>query len=238
MKVVVTVPTYNEAENIDDLVRAILALPGGLRVLVIDDDSPDGTWRIVAEMARNEERLELLHRVDDRGRGSAGREGFLRALSAGADAVVEMDADFSHHPDHIPELLRPLAEGADLVLGSRAVSGGQDIGRPWWRVAVTRLANAYIRLVLGVSVKDCNSGFRCFRAEALRRAGIEKVEARGPDIVQELLFRCHRAGLAIREVPIRFVERERGASTLTFRTLLRGYFAVLRLRWQAWRGRL
>ena len=156
----------------------------------------------------------------------------------GADVVVEMDADFSHHPSHVPDLLEALEEGADVVLGSRAVPGGADLGRPWWRRAVTRAANAYIRLVLGVKVRDCNSGFRCFKREALERARVEELRAEGPDIVQELLYRCHRAGLRIVEVPIRFMERQRGASTLTFRLLLRGYFAVLRLKWWGITGRI
>ena len=168
----------------------------------------------------------------------AARAGFLRALEMGAGAVVEMDADFSHHPSHVPDLLAALEKGADVVLGSRAVPGGADLGRPWWRRAVTRAANAYIRLVLGVKVRDCNSGFRCFKREALERARVEDLRGEGPDIVQELLYRCHRAGLRIAEVPIRFTERERGASTLTFRLLLRGYFAVLRLKWWGLTGRI
>ncbi len=239
MRVVVTVPTYDEAENIGPLLDALLALPEeDLHVLVVDDDSPDGTWRIVAEREEREERVHLLHRKEDRGRGRAGKAGFLKALEMGAEAVVEMDADFSHHPSHVPHLLDALRRGADVVLGSRAVPGGADLGRPWWRRAVTKAANAYIRMVLGVKVRDCNSGFRCFTAEALEKAGVESLEARGPDIVQELLYRCHRAGLRIVEVPIRFTERERGTSTLTFRTLLRGYFAVLRLKWWGLTGRI
>ncbi len=239
VKVVVTVPTYNEAENIGDLLDALLSLPvDGLHVLVVDDDSPDGTWRIVEERAGRDDRIHLLHRRENRGRGLAGKAGFLEALRMGAEVVVEMDADFSHHPSHVPDLLRALEGGADVVLGSRAVPGGADLGRPWWRRAVTRAANAYIRLVLGVRVRDCNSGFRCFRREALERARVEELEAKGPDIVQELLFRCHRAGLKIVEVPIRFTERERGDSTLNFRILLRGYFAVLRLKWWGLTGKI
>ncbi|HHI68332.1 MAG TPA: glycosyltransferase, partial [Planctomycetes bacterium] len=171
VKVAVTVPTYNEAENIGDLLDALLSLPvEGLHVLVVDDDSPDGTWRIVEERARRDDRIHLLHRKENRGRGLAGKAGFLEALRMGADVVVEMDADFSHHPSHVPDHLRALEGGADVVLGSRAVPGGADLGRPWWRRAVTRAANAYIRLVLGVRVRDCNSGFRCFTREALERA--------------------------------------------------------------------
>ena len=244
-KIVCTVPTYNEAENIVDLARAILALGPAYEVLVIDDDSPDGTWKLVAELARAEPRVALLHRTADRGRGRSGRDGFVRALASGADCVVEMDADFSHHPRFIPalvaELERPAAPGAEpagLVLGSRAVEGGSDADRGLVRRFVTVLANLYIRVLLGVPVRDCNSGFRCWRAATLRRIRVEETFSAGPAIVQELLFKTARARIPIREVPIEFKDRERGESTLTLRILLQGYTAVLRLRWLALTGRL
>jgi dolichol-phosphate mannosyltransferase len=237
-RVVVTVPTFNEAENIGRLIEELLALPGGLEVLVIDDDSPDGTWRLVQEIAAREPRVHLLRRTSDRGRGAAGREGFAAALAMGADVVVEMDADFSHQPRFVPRLLDLVAGGADVAVGSRAVPGGKDLGRPLWRRLVTRAANFYIRAVLRLPVRDCNSGFRCFSRSALERIGVGGIGARGPGIVQEVLFKAHRAGLTIAETPIEFVERERGKSTLTMRTLMQGYFLVLRLRWRAFSGRL
>jgi glycosyltransferase involved in cell wall biosynthesis len=237
-RVVVTVPTYNEAENIGRLLGELLALPGTCQVLVVDDDSPDGTWRIVADLAAREPRVSVLRRTEDRGRGAAGREGFRRALAMGAEIVVEMDADFSHQPRFVPALVAVVAGGADVAIGSRAAPGGSDVGRPLWRRLVTGAANRYIRIVLGMKVRDCNSGFRCFSRGALLAIGVDRIRSRGPGIVQEVLFKAHRAGLAIAEIPIEFVERERGTSTLTMRTLLRGYFLVLELRWRAWTGRL
>ncbi len=244
-RVISTVPTYNEAENIVDLARELLALGPAFEVLVIDDDSPDGTARLVAEAARSEPRLHLLHRTADRGRGAAGRAGFVRALEMGADVVVEMDADFSHQPRFVPDMLRRLGEAAPragapvgLVLGSRGVRGGSDADRGAVRRVITLLANAYIRVLLGLAVRDCNSGFRCWKASTLRAIRVEDTFSKGPAIVQELLFKTARAKIGIAEVPIDFVDRVRGTSTLSMRTLMQGYTTVLKLRWMALCGRL
>jgi len=240
-RVVCVLPTYNEAENVLDLARELLDLGPSYEVLVVDDDSPDGTWRLVRDAAVDEPRLHLLHRTRDRGRGRAGRAGFLRALELGADRVVEMDADFSHQPRFVPLMVERLDRaGAEvgLVLGSRGVAGGSDSDRGLVRQLVTKLANAYIRILLGVAVRDCNSGFRCWRRETLERIRVEDTFSPGPAIVQELLFKTARAGIPVAEVPIEFVDRTRGESTLTLRILVQGYTMVLRLRWMALRGKL
>ncbi len=240
-RIICTVPTYNEAENVLDLARELLALGAEYEVLVIDDDSPDGTWRLVRDAG--EERLHLLHRATERGRGSAGRDGFVRALEMGADVVVEMDADFSHHPRYVPAMVATLDEPGNgepfgLVLGSRSVAGGSDADRSVPRRLLTSAANLYIRVLLGVSVRDCNSGFRCWRAGTLRRIRVEDTFSTGPAIVQELLFKTARARIPIAEIPIEFVDRARGESTLTLRILMQGYTTVLKLRWMALAGKL
>ena len=239
-RVVCTLPTYNEAENILALSRELLALGPNVEVLVVDDDSPDGTWKLVAEAGADEPRLRLLHRTSDRGRGAAGRDGFVAALEAGADVVVEMDADFSHQPRFVPAMLQRLANDprVGLVLGSRGVHGGSDADRGLARRFLTLLANLYIRLLLGLTVRDCNSGFRCWRASTLRAIRVEDTFSTGPAIVQELLFKTARARIGIAEVPIEFVDRVRGESTLNLRILLQGYTTVLKLRWMALWGRL
>jgi dolichol-phosphate mannosyltransferase len=240
-RVVCTLPTYNESGNILALAREILALGPNYEVLVIDDHSPDGTWKLVGEAALSEPRLQLLHRTQDKGRGRSGRDGFARALEMGAQVVIEMDADFSHQPRYIPELVAALGpEGSPcgLVLGSRAVSGGMDADRGWTRRAITKLANLYIRIVLGVGVHDCNSGFRCWRRSTLERIKAGEAFSPGPAIVQELLFKTARAKIRIDEVPIEFTNRLHGQSTLTLRTLMQGYTAVLRLRWMSLTGKL
>jgi dolichol-phosphate mannosyltransferase len=239
--VVVTVPTFNESGNILALAHELLELGPGFHVLVVDDNSPDGTWRIVAEAAREEPRLHLLHRVRDKGRGNAGREGFVRALEMGANVIVEMDADFSHQPRYIPQMIRALnttQPPVGLVLGSRAVDGGRDADRGAIRRWITKLANAYIRILLGVRVRDCNSGFRVWKRSTLEAIHVEKTFSPGPAIVQELLFKTARAKIGITEVPIEFQNRLHGESTLTIRLLLQGYVAVLRLRWLSWTGRI
>jgi len=238
--IICTLPTYNEAGNILLLCRELLNLGPNYQVIVIDDDSPDGTWRLVHEAAASEPRLSLIHRTIDRGRGRSGRDGFVRALKLGADIVVEMDADFSHRPHYVPAMVERLREFPEigLVLGSRGVQGGEDAQRGTLRRVLTWFANLYIRTVLGLKVRDCNSGFRCWRRATLERIAVEGTFSVGPAIVQELLYKTHCAGVGISELPIEFMERSEGESTLTLMALVRGYTNVMRLRWLEFRGRL
>ena len=230
MKTCVMIPTYNERENIGNLIDKILKLRiKNLRIVVADDNSPDGTWRIVRDISKKNKNVRLLLRKKDRGRGSAGRDGFIYCLNHDADVVVEMDADFSHDPKYIPLMLKEL-KTADLVLGSRRVEGSKEIGRIWLRKFVTFGANLYIRLMLGLKVRDCNSGFRCFRREVLEKINLEKLESKGPAIVQEVLFKAHLKGFKIKEIPITFVDRTKGRSKLGIPQLAAGYFMVLRLK--------
>ena len=229
--VMAMLPTYNEAENIRPLIAALLAVAEGMEVVVVDDDSPDGTWRIVGEMAERDPRVHLVHRKGVRGRGSAGVAGFRYAVEAGADLIVEMDADWSHHPRHIPTML-VAARTADVVIGSRLVPGGSESGRTRIRRRITGLANAYVRTVLGLRVRDCTSGFRVFRRQALERIDLSRMRSNGPAIVQEILMACKRAGCRFVEVPIHFDPRRAGQSTLTVRILLTGLVSVLCFRFQ------
>jgi len=237
VNIVVTVPTYNEAQNIEALVTAILQQDPRISVVVADDSSPDGTAEIVRAMEARDRRVQLLLRTTDRGRGRAGRDAFVQALGQGADFVFEMDADFSHDPIHLPEMIKAL-ERFDVVLGSRQVPGGADIGRPAWRRALTRASNLYVRLVLGLPVQDCNSGYRGWRRHALMVIDVGRAFSPGPAIVHELLYKAHLRAQRLGEIPIQFRDRERGDSTLSFSTLLRSYVTVLRLRWMALTSRL
>lgn len=236
-RIVVTLPTYNEAQNIERLIDTLLATDPRIQVLVADDDSPDGTWRLAQQKATADPRVSVLHRTTDRGRGSAGRHAFRVALDLGADVVVEMDADFSHRPEHIPAMLAAL-EQADLVIGSRLVAGGQDVGRGRHRVLITAISTLYNRVLLGVRVKDCNSGYRMYRRAVLEGIDLPSMIAIGPEIVPEVLIRASKRGFRIVEVPIRFVEREAGASNLTFKKLLKVLGFTLRLAWLDKTGRL
>lgn len=232
MKPFVMIPTYNEKENIENLIDRILKLKiKNLHIVVADDNSPDGTWRIVQEMSRKSRNVHLLLRTKDKGRGAAGKDGFIYCLRHGADIVVEMDADMSHDPKYIPLMIEEL-KNADLVIGSRRIEGGSEFGRSLFRKFVTWGANLYIRIMLGIRVKDCNSGFRCFKRKVLEGINAEKLQSKGPAIVQEALFKAHLKGFKIKEIPITFINRTKGYSKLGIPQLAAGYFMVLKLKMQ------
>jgi dolichol-phosphate mannosyltransferase len=229
---IVIVPTYNEAPNIERLVAAIHQSCPALEILIVDDESPDGTGRIADRIAARDPKVSVIHRAAPRGRGLAGRDGYLAALKRGGEAILEMDADFSHDPELLPRFLEELQRGADVVLGSRFVSGGSDADRGRVRRTITVLANAFIRFVLRVPVGDCNSGYRAFRRSALVAIDPGSLTSTGPSIVQEVLYRAHRARLRLVEIPLRFVDRREGQSKLGFRLLIEGYFMILKLKAQ------
>lgn len=216
----VILPTYNEAANIRPLIKAIQGFLPGVQVLVVDDDSPDGTARVVRQHF-SEEAVRLLVRTRDRGRGRAGIAGFRWAVERGFPCVVEMDADFSHHPRHLPALVAPVRQGAlDLTIGSRQVAGGGERGRSPLRQLVTKLANAYVRCIMSLPVRDCTSGYRCFRHEVLAAIPWDCLTSVGPSVVEEVLHLVARLGFRIGEVPILFEERREGSSQLTLTKLL------------------
>jgi len=230
-----TLPTYNESGNIEGLIRALLELRKDLGVVVVDDDSPDGTWRIVERLATEvADRVVLVHRVNERGRGSAGVAGFRRALELGAEYVIEMDADWSHHPRFIPPMLDAAMgrEGADVVVGSRLVRGGGERGRTLLRTLITHGANLYIRVVLALPVRDCTTGYRVFRRRVLEGIDWDRVESNGPAIVQEVLLACRAQRARMVEVAIVFEPRRAGRSTFNTRILLGGLTSVLRFRFR------
>ena len=230
MKTFVMIPTYNESENIRNLVDKILNLKiRNLHVVVVDDNSLDGTWKIVHDISKKKKNVHLLLRKKDKGRGSAGKDGFVYCLRHGADAIVEMDADMSHNPKYIPLMIREL-KNADVIIGSRRIAGGNEVGRSLMRRFVTWGANLYITVMLGIKVKDCNSGFRCFKRNALEKINLKKLESKGPAIVQEVLFKVHLNNFKIKEIPITFVNRTKGHSKLGINQLAAGYFMVLKLK--------
>ena len=228
-KTIVMLPTFNERENIKKLIPEILALDPNISVLVVDDDSPDGTWTLVEEMARRDGRVSLLHRTKNRGRGTAGIDGFLRAIQSGADYIVEMDADYSHHPKYIPALVKQMDEN-DVAIGSRLIEGGREQGRNILRTFITWFANNYIRILMGVDIQDCTSGFRCFRRNVLESIRLEKMVSVGPSIVEEVLYACVLKGFKIKEIPILFEERAHGETTKTLGQYMDTAWKVIRFR--------
>ena len=230
MKIFVMIPTYNEKENIRYLIERILALKiKNLHIVVADDNSPDGTWKIVEGISKKKNNVHLLLRKKNKGRGAAGRDGFIYCLGHGADIVVEMDADLSHDPKYIPIMLKEI-KNYDIIVGSRRVKKGKDIGRSSIRKLITMFANLYIRIMLEIKVKDCNSGFRCFKRGILEKVNLGKLESKGPSIVQEVLFKAHLKKARIKEIPIVFVNRKKGISKLGLKQLAFGYFMVLKLK--------
>ncbi len=208
-------PTYNEAENLEPLVAAAIAnLPSSARVLVVDDDSPDGTGDLADRLAAAEPRIEVLHRARKEGVGPAYVAGFWHALAAGADRILEMDSDFSHDPADLPRLLAA-AEEADLAIGSRYVSGGGVENWSKLRQAISRGGSAYARTVLGLPIRDLTGGFKCFRREVLEQIDLEAIASRGYAFQVETTYRAIQLGFSVTEVPIVFRERRAGASKMS-----------------------
>ena len=228
------IPTYNEAENIERIVRAAAQelqqiVPGAYYILVVDDDSPDGTGRTADELARELAEVEVLHRQAKTGLGHAYLDGFARALAGGAEWVIEMDADFSHDPSYLGDLLAATEE-ADLVLGSRYVPGGGV--RDWGllRRLISRGGGLYARMILRVDVHDLTGGFKCIRRQVLEAIDLESVRAEGYVFQIELTYRALLAGFAVKEVPIVFRDRTAGSSKMSPRIALEAMWLVPRLR--------
>jgi dolichol-phosphate mannosyltransferase len=242
VRLTVCLPTYEERENLEPMVRALgeTLREAGLadaRVLIIDDASPDGTGEIADRLAAELSRLDVLHRRRKEGLGPAYVAGFRRALADGAELVVEMDCDFSHDPADVPRLVGAAAD-ADLVLGSRYVPGGRvDNWGPRRRV-VSRAGSWYARLVLGLPFRDLTGGFKCFRREVLERIDLDSLNSLGYAFQIETTYRAVRAGFRVVEIPIAFTDRETGGSKMTKRIIGEAVWRVPKLRLDAVRGRL
>ena len=234
---VVVIPTYNECENLPLLVPQVLAQDPSLEVLVVDDASPDGTGDVADALAKDDERVHVLHRAAKEGLGPAYRAGFARALELGADRVVQMDADFSHPPDALPALLAPMADH-DAVMGSRYLTGITVVNWPIERILLSYFGNLYVRKVTGLTVSDTTGGFRCMSREILERIRFREIRADGYAFQVELNFRLQRAGARVAEIPFFFLDRTRGTSKLSVRIGLEALWMAWWLRIAAFLGRL
>jgi dolichol-phosphate mannosyltransferase len=228
----VVLPTYNERENIEPIVTAILSQAADFEVLVVDDNSPDGTGEIVDRLAEaHPQRIHVMHRAGKRGLGTAYIEGFGWALARDYDYVFEMDADFSHDPVDLLRLRNPLVNGrADASVGSRWVPGGGTRNWSFLRTFISRGGSVYARLILGVPVRDLTSGFKCFSRRVLERLDLETVGSNGYAFQVEMNFRCHRHGFRVAEVPIMFVDRRVGKSKMGSHIVTEAMTMVLKLR--------
>ena len=238
MRAVVCIPTYNERENLEAMVEALARVLGpDDHVLVIDDNSPDGTGEIADRIAAGCEYVSVLHRPEKQGIGPAYLDGFRHALAAGAELILEMVCDFSHNPADVPRLIAA-AEDADLVLGSRYVRGGGTENWGLLRRAISRWGSLYAQIVLGAHVRDLTGGFKCYRRAVLEAIDLDAIAARGYAFQIETTYRAIRAGFRVVEVPITFVDREVGGSKMSRSIVVEGFWRVPALRWAALRGRL
>ncbi len=233
---IVCLPTYNERENLERMVRSLVAL--GVRVLVVDDASPDGTGKIADGLAAELESVSVLHRPRKEGLGPAYVAGFRRALADGADFVLEMDCDFSHDPEDVPRLIAACEAGAGLAIGSRYIDGGGTVDWGVTRRLVSTGGSFYARTVLGVGVRDLTGGFKCYRREALERLDLDALMARGYMFQIETTYRVIRAGFEVVEVPIVFTDRVAGVSKMHGGIVLEAIAGVPALRLAALTGRL
>ena len=231
MKITIVLPTYNEAENLTKLVSALFSLPLDLSLLVVDDNSPDGTGQIAEDLSKEHQgRIQVLHRAGKLGLRSAYLEGFEKAFETGADAVVQMDADFSHDPAVLTEMARRI-ESCDVVIGSRYVKGG-SLARRWplWRKALSAFGNTYARTILGFPLHDVTTGYRMWKREALRGMPLDRIRSNGYIFLVEMAYVAYLMGYDITEVPIHFSDRRWGKSKMSFKIQME---AALRV-WQVW----
>ena len=241
MPVAVVLPTYNEAENIERLLRELRRIGPDARLVVVDDSSPDGTGAIAERCAIELGSIDVVHRAVKDGLGNAYRFGFRRVIDEGFDVVVTMDSDFSHDPDVIPSMLAHIEAGADAVIGSRYVPGGGTQDWPLHRRLLSRWGNVYTGWILGVNVRDCTSGFRAYRTTALSAIDPDSTRADGYAFLTELVVRLGRQGARIDEVPIVFVDRRYGTSKMSSRIVVESMLLVTRWglshRWRRLRKR-
>ena len=238
---IVIIPTYNEKENVEAIIRAVMELPHGFDILIIDDGSPDGTAQIVKNLQATEfaERLHLVERKGKFGLGTAYIAGFKWALAHGYDYVFEMDADFSHDPKDLTRLYEACAvEGYDVAIGSRYVSGVNVVNWPMGRVLMSYYASKYVRLVTGVPIHDTTAGFKCYRRRVLEAIDLDAIRFKGYAFQIEMKFTAYKLGFKIKEVPVIFVNRQLGTSKMSGGIFGEALFGVVRLRWAALTGKI
>ena len=226
------VPTYNEADNLGDLLGRLLALPIEVGVIVVDDNSPDGTGSIAeAWAARYPGRVYVIHRARKLGLGTAYVAGFTKALELGATYVMTMDADFSHNPRYIPAMVA-LSEEVHVVIGSRYTPGGGQFNCTWKRILLSRGANLFARLLLGLQARDVTAGFRLYRREVLESIPLGQIFSSGYSFLMEMLFMCERQGWRVGEVPILFEDRRKGQTKISRQEIFKAQYTVMRLFWR------
>ena len=230
---IVIIPTYNERENIENIIRKVFSLEGGYDILIIDDGSPDGTAAIVKRLQQEfPERLHMIERPGKLGLGTAYITGFKWSIDKGYDYTFEMDADFSHNPEDLPRLYQACKDGADLAIGSRYCDGISVINWPIGRIIMSYYASVYVRTVLGMKVFDCTAGFKCYSNKVLRTIDLDTVEMKGYGFQIEMKYTTYKLGFKITEVPIIFVNRKAGTSKMSGGIFGEAFWGVMKLRFR------
>ncbi len=230
---IIIIPTYNEKENIERIIRKVFSLEGDYHILVIDDGSPDGTAGIVKELQTAfPDRLFLLERSGKQGLGTAYLTGFRWSLDHGYDYVFEMDADFSHNPDDLPRLYQACKDGADLAIGSRYCDGVSVVNWPIGRIIMSYYASVYVRRILRMKVYDCTAGFKCYTSKVLKAINLDEVQMKGYGFQIEMKYTAYRLGFKIAEVPIIFINRKEGTSKMSSGIFGEAFWGVLKLRFR------
>jgi dolichol-phosphate mannosyltransferase len=228
-KTLVIIPTYNEMDNIPKLLPIVLSKDDSINILIVDDNSKDGTAQYVIEQQKSNPRLHLLQREKKLGLGTAYIAGFKYALANGYDFIFEMDADFSHNPDEIPGFLKAIKEN-DLVLGSRYIDGVRVLNWPMRRLLLSFFASVYTRIITGMPVRDATGGFKCFRRKVLEGIDLDKVQSNGYSFQIEMTFKAYKKGFKIKEIPIVFMDRVKGTSKMSKKIVYEAVFMVWKLR--------
>ena len=229
MKAVLVIPTYNEHENIEKLATEVLSKDNSIHILIVDDNSPDGTGELADRMAAADDRIHVLHRKGKLGLGSAYREGFRLAIDQGADYIVEMDADFSHDPAVLPRFFEKMSD-YDLVIGSRYLNGVSVVNWPLRRLMLSYFASVYTRVITGLRISDCTSGFKCFNRKVLEAIDLNRIRSDGYSFQIEMNYRCVEKGFRVGEVPIIFIDRHAGSSKMSKKIVREAVIMVWKLK--------
>lgn len=229
MKKIVVIPTYNEIENIENIINAIFDVVPDINILIVDDNSPDKTADKVKEMQKSNDRIHIMERAGKMGLGTAYCEGFQYCLDKGFEIIMEMDADFSHDPKDIPRFLEEINKN-DLVIGSRYTKGVNVVNWPLSRLLLSYFANKYTKIITGLPVNDATGGFKCFKAETLRKINLQKIKTNGYGFQIEMNFKSWKNGAKIKEIPIIFIDRRSGVSKMNKSIIYEAIFLVWKLR--------
>ncbi|MBM3996156.1 MAG: polyprenol monophosphomannose synthase [Planctomycetes bacterium] len=232
-RILISIATYNERENLASLVQDIRATAPNADILILDDNSPDGTGEEADAIAAKDTRVQVIHREGKLGLGTAILTIMRHAIDGGYDLLVTMDADFSHHPRYLPDILKGM-DNADVMIGSRYVEGGGVENWPWTRQMMSRCTGRLVRFLLGLPAQDTSGNYRCYRVSMLRRANLDNLLSTGYSFQQEVLHRCFLAGARLGETPIIFADRKYGKSKANFMEIVRSLTTLLRLGWRAW----